>query len=50
MEKETRRPFTPDHTYNESLVPQTEQKHKGWHWDHETKEFYRWDNFPRRSD
>lgn len=49
MEKETRRPFTPDHTYNESLVPQTEQKHKGWHWDHETKEFYRWDNFPRRS-
>lgn len=35
------------HKYNESSLPQTEQKYKGWHWDHITKEFYRWDNFPR---
>ena len=35
------------HKYNESSLPQTEQKYTGWYWDHISKQFYRWDNFPR---
>ena len=33
--------------YNESDLPQSEQKFKGWYWCHINKQFYRWDNLPR---
>lgn len=35
--------------YNESNTPQNEQKHKGWYWHSERKEFYRWDNYPKHT-
>ena len=47
MEKEIKHPYQREHIYNESLLPQAEQKYRGWYWDHLTKDFYRWDNFPR---
>jgi len=33
--------------YNESSLPQDEQKFRGWYWCHINKQFYRWDNLPR---
>ena len=33
--------------YNESGLPQSEQRFKGWYWCHINKQFYRWDNLPR---
>jgi len=33
--------------YNESDLPQSEQKYMGWYWCHINKQFYRWDNLPR---
>ena len=48
MEKEEyQHPYQIDHTYNESLLPQAEQKNKGWYYDDISKQFYRWDNFPK---
>ncbi len=35
--------------YNESDLPQSEQKHRGWYWCHITKQYYRWDNSPREN-
>ncbi len=35
--------------YNESDLPQSEQKFRGWYWCHITKQFYRWDNLPREN-
>ena len=51
MEKEEyKHPYNKDHKYNESMLPQAEQKHMGWYYDHLSKQFYRWDNFPFHSD
>ena len=48
MKKEqVRHPYKTDHKYNESALPQAEQKHTVWYYDHISKQFYRWDNFPR---
>ena len=46
-ETEPKHPYQAAHTYNESMMPQADQKYKGWYYDHISKEFYRWDNFPR---
>ena len=35
--------------YNESDLPQSEQRFRGWYWCHITKQFYRWDNLPREN-
>ena len=31
-----------EHTYVESKYKPEEHKFKGWHWDHNTKKFYKW--------
>jgi hypothetical protein len=33
--------------YNESNTPQDQQKFKGWYWDADSRQFYRWDNQPK---
>ena len=48
--EEYKHPYNKDHKYNESVLPQAEQKHMGWYYDHLSKQFFRWDNFPFHSD